>query len=477
MTGSPQSITKAIHPRSSALWFGVGLMGLTIMLLLEALGVRWIILALVLAAGALTWLAWRHPTFCLGAVLVFMSIDPLAVSLARFFGPPLLMSDAFKASDRLLLLLPTCVLWWRNGIKLKAPDLFLLACFGLAVVRLIFGGSLVPLLYDFDLIIAYLAGRVAVLTISRQTSWARRAVWIVAVLSVLGMVEVFFIGEGPRTLLYLVAQEGATESGALNASFHASGFQGLRESATMIGPLQFGALCMVGLILWFVYYRNPLPAAMIASGLICTLSRSSWLGTLVAIPLLAVVMRRGRRLVLYGVLATALLMSIAAVAGIGDFLSLTASGQEYSEVGHVQSLFTGLAYVLSHPFGDGPGNAGMWALKSNENLVWIENSYLTLAAEYGIATVLCFIGFFASAFWTVWQQRTQLAYAAMGILAGFSAVISVVPVHDVFCLAAWVWFPVGLAIQSSSKGRLQLTRNDLRAGALDGAPPKTGSNS
>jgi hypothetical protein len=423
---------------------------LLIAALLSVLGVSLLTPVLVLGVAALLWTAFRHPTFCLGAILVFMPIDPLVIILARFFGPSFMQSEAFKACDRIVLLLLACMLWWRNGIKLKTPDWFLLGCFGLAAARLAFGGELAALLYDFDFMIAYVAGRVAILTASQQESWGRRAVWIVAILAVLGMVEVFVIGEGPRTLLYLAAAEGSTADGALNGTYHADGFMGLRESSTMIGPLQFGALCMVALIVWWVYSRSPVPAVMIAGGMICTLSRSAWMGTAIAIPLLAVVMRQQKRLLLYVLLTIALLAALIPKVGLGEFLTATLKGDEASAEGHKQSLIDGMSYVLSHPFGVGPGNAGAFAWKKDSYDVWIENSYLELGAEYGITISALFVGFLVSALLLVWSQRTRLTYAAVGLIVAFAAVMMVVPIHHVFSLGAWVWFPVGLAVRSST---------------------------
>jgi hypothetical protein len=444
-----QSVTKAENPFASA--FGIS--GIIFVLLaavfLRVLGVPLTAFTLLLATAAFLWMAFRYPMTALGAVLAFMPLYPMAILLGRFFGPPYMMSDAVKACDRVILLLVTCILWWRNGIKLKAPDWFLLAAFGLATVRLAFGGTLLPLLSDFNLMIAYGAGRVAVLTARQEQSWARRAVWIVAVLSVLGMTEVFILGEAPRTILYLaVADERETGQGVLNATFHAEGFTGLRESATMIGPLQFASLCMVALIVWWVYRRNPWPGVAIAAGLICSVTRSAWLGTVLAIPLLAVVMKQKKRFLLYAALALALFIASIPVVGLGDYLLAARKGEDPSAQGHQESLIVGMEYALDHPLGSGPGNTGMYGTKNNSNGVFIENTYLTLAAEYGILTSICFIGFLVSALRVVWPQRTQLGYAAVGILVGFAAVMMVVSLHDVFNLASWIWFPVGLAVRS-----------------------------
>lgn len=448
MTTVLQCARKTANPFASAL----GLSSLAWILLLagwlRVFGVSLIPAALAFGAAALVWVAFRHPVASLGSVLAWMPVHPLAFLVATFFGPSYL--GRFEGCDRAALLLLALILWRRNGVKLVAPDWFLLACFGLALLRLVFGGTLLALLSDFNFVIVYAAGRVAGLTRSQEGRWAKRAVWIVAVLSVLGMGEVFLLGEGPRTVLYLSVAEGATDEGALNAAFHADGFTGLRESATMFGPLQFAPLCMAALVLWWVYGRNPVPAAMIAAGLICSVTRSAWLGTAAAVILLAVIMRQKRRFSVYAVLALGLFMAAIPVLDLGDYLLSNRTGQDLSAQGHQESIVKGLEYVAGHPFGSGPGNAGMFATKSNAEGVFIENTYLTLAAEYGILAALCFVGFLFTALRAAWRERIQLGYAAVGILVGFGAVMLLAPLHNVFSLASWIWFPVGLAVRLST---------------------------
>lgn len=451
MSAASQSLTRA-ETQPAKLLTILGVLSLILLSsLLTVLGVSLLVPALVAVVAGFLWLAFRHPIFCLGLILALIPLDPLALLLARFFGPSFMASDMVKAFDRIILLVPIFVLWLRNGIRLAKPDWLLLACFALAVLRLAFGGSLVALIYDFDFIIAYAAGRVAVLSARQQECWAKRAVWIVAVLSLLGMVEVFILGEGPRTVLYLAAEDSATEHGALIGSYHVQGFSGLRESSTMFGPLQFGALCMVALIVWWVYSKAVLPGGIIACGMILTLSRSAWIGAAVAIFVLGALMRQKSRLLLPAFLAGALLLGVSIVVGLGDFLSATVKGEEVSAEGHKESLVQGVAYVLSHPFGIGPGNAGTLAFKNDTYVVWTENSYLTLASGYGIATALCFVAFLVSVAATILPQEGRLAYAAFGILVGFSTVMMFLAgIYDVFSLAAWIWFPVGLAVRAST---------------------------
>jgi hypothetical protein len=421
--------------------------------LLHALQVPLTAVALLFAAAALLWTAFRYPLVCLGIVLALMPIYPVAFLLAKFFGPTYIAM--FEGCDRVVLLLLSFILWRRNGAKLLTADWFLLVGFGLALGRLVFGGSLVILLADFSFMIAYAAGRVVPLTADQQKVWARVAVWVVAVLSVLGMSEVFLLGQGPRALLYLSVADGFTPDGTLDGRFFADSFAGLRESAGMVSPPFFALLCMAALIIWWVYLRNPLPAAMITAGLICSVTRSAWLGTAVAIALLAMLMGQTRRLYTYAALALVLFVASVPLLGLGDFLSSTKTGDDPSAQGHQESLINGLEYVIGHPFGSGPGNydrpvGAKHSMTSTSSAPFIENSYLMLASEYGVLAGVCFLGFLVTAMRLAWRERKPPGYVAVGILVGFGGAMMFAPLHQDFALASWIWFPVGLAVRNST---------------------------
>ncbi len=286
-----------------------------------------------------------------GAVLAFIPVDFMAIALGKFFGLPH-MTLVSACDKEIVLLLLTYLLWRRNRFKCTVPDWFLLVCFALAAIRTAFSGTLVGLASGFDFMIPYAVGRVAVLTKKQEQLWARYAVWIVAVLSVLGMVEVFVFGEGPRTLLYL-AIDSETEGGGLTSPFHGVGFVGLREAATMVGPNGFGALCMIALIIWWVYCRHPLPAVMIAAGLICSVTRSAWLGVAATIPLLAVLMGQKKRLLLYGAIALTLFAIAIPVLGLTDYIYLNKTGQDTSAEWHQRCNYRRSGVWFEHPFGSG----------------------------------------------------------------------------------------------------------------------------
>ena len=247
-----------------------------------------------LGAAVFLWTIVRRPTTVLGVVLAFMPLDFMAIALGKFFNLPH-MTLVSLCTKEIPLFLLAVVLLRRNGFRPTSPDWWLLGSFFIACVRTLFGGTWVALWTDFNFVLPYFIGRMTILSEVQERAWAKGAVWIAATLSILGLVEVFIIGDGPRTLLYLALDTGGTEGGKLTASFSGEGFTGLREAATMVGPNSFGVLCMLALILWWVYLRNPLPAGMVATGLICCVTRADWIGTAASISFLAVIMGQRKR--------------------------------------------------------------------------------------------------------------------------------------------------------------------------------------
>jgi hypothetical protein len=400
------------------------------------------VLAVVLGA-AILWLVIRHPILVLGLLLAQMPFNYLAIMLGNFFGLPLMtVLSSFKDVGLLLVI---CVLLKKNGFRFSTPDWYLTGFVILALLHTVAGGGILKgLQYDLEFVLAYLAGRVAILSAERQQSWARYAVWICAVVAVLGMIEVFVLGPGPRTIFYT----SLTGEDELSSPFHAGGFEGLRASSTMVGPLEFAALCMVGLIIWWTYSRNPLPGVVIAAGLICAVTRSATLGAAVALVLLAYRMKEWKRLLKCCAVAIILFVVAIPIVGLGDYLSTSAKGEDLSAETHRNEIVQGLQYVVSHPLGTGPGSVGPLAFQRDPNALQIEDTYLAFSAQYGFLAAGCFIGFLWGALRLVWADATPLGQVSTGILVGTAMVMFVLLIHQDFRLACWVWFPVGLAVRS-----------------------------
>src|SRR5882762_5184613 len=127
-----KSIARAENPFASAFGIAGTVLFLLALTLLHVLELPLASFTLLVSAAALLWMTIRYPTTALGTVLALMSIYPLTFLLAKFFGPPYVAS--LEGCDRVVLLLLACILWKRNGVKLVAPDWFLLVCFVLALV-------------------------------------------------------------------------------------------------------------------------------------------------------------------------------------------------------------------------------------------------------------------------------------------------------------------------------------------------------
>lgn len=424
---------------------------LLILVGISAFFVSPLIVPAALLAVALLGVIFRHPIGVLGALLAFMPADYMVIELGKFFGLPY-MTVVSTCTKEVPLLLLLFILWRRNGFRPVAADWFLLALVAVAGIRTVFDGTLVSWVADFQFVVPYFVGRVTVLTGAQQSLWARRAVWIIAILAVLGMSEVFIFGAAPRTALYL-ATDSVTENGTLTAAFGGTGFVGMREASTMVGPAYFAALCMIALILWWMYCQNPLPAGMVAAGLACSVTRSAWLGTAVAITLLAVRMGQWRRLALGATLAVALFVVSIPVLGLSDYLFYSRTGQDSSAELHQASITTGVELMGDHPFGTGNRTVGARAVDENYNAAWVETTYLAFGAEYGIAAAVCFLGFFLSALWRAWRNQSELGYAVVAIMVGVGLMMMVLLMHMDRRFSCWAWFPVGLAVREASEVR------------------------
>jgi hypothetical protein len=448
-----------ISPTSSFYRVAVGICTLASLLLLAGvlyeLNISPIPLLLLSIAAFTLALAYSNTTFCVGLFLFVMPMFTLTFLLAKFFGPSYI--GKFEGIDRGILLLLAICLALRNRVRLVTADFLILACFFFCAIRVFLDGSVLSLAADFGFMLVYFAGRLTNLSEEQQARWARIGVWVVAIIAVAGLFEVFGLGEGPRTILYLRVAEGTTDNGvALNASFHASGFAGMRESGTMLGPLQFGPLCMIAIVLWWVYSRKAALGIMILAGLVCSLTRSAWVGTLVAILLLALVMGQVRKIVIYGAVALALIVAAVPFIGIGDYLSNNRDKSDVSADQHKDSVQQGLLFVAEHPLGAGSNNVGRQALKTNDNAIYFENAYLTLSGAYGIPVVLCLLAFIAELLRLALRAKNKLGYAVLGILVGFSIELTTVTLHDVFPLACWIWFPAGLLVTEMTKRKPEL---------------------
>jgi O-antigen ligase len=197
---------------------------------------------------------------------------------------------------------------------------------------------------------------------------------------------------------------------------------------------------------------------MVATGLVCAVTRSAWLGAAVAIFVLALAMKQTKRLAFYATLALALFAASIPILGLSDYLFFTKTGQDPSAEWRKETIVTGIQYIVQHPLGTGAGSIGGRALDSDKNALVLETSYLAFGGQYGIIALLCFLGFLLTAFRLLWRERSSLSYAASGIMIAFAFMMIFFILHTDFRLNCWAWFPVGLAVRSATTTRDSLPR-------------------
>jgi hypothetical protein len=414
-------------------------------------------LGLVLAVSGLIFQAIiRHPLATVGLFLAYIPVDFLFVALLRFLGVPhvTVLSVCLDGA----LLLAALALWLKNGIRPIPADWFLFTFFALAFVYLCFGGTAIEYKGELIWVLAYVAGRVAVLDPAQARLWARRAIWICGILSIAGAFEVFVLGPVPRTLLYTAL----TDESALGTSAFAQGYRWMRECSTMAGPLDFAGLSMICVILWWVYSRRPIPGALVAAGLVLTVTRSAWAGALLAVMVLAVRLEKKRALFFSACVAGIAIFAVASAIGL-DAAYLHPEKDPSAET-HVSSFRSGLQYLSDHPLGTGLGSVGASAIQNNMNGAFFESSFLQYGGEFGLESLACFSAFLFCAFRSVWSLHSEEGNAAAGILIAFSTMMIVLPMHGHFQLACWVWFPIGFAINQASRLR---RREDMQHQGYD----------
>lgn len=380
-----------------------------------------------------------------GIFLLLIPLQWLVIALLQVSG----VSQYELISAMKEVVLVATVIWFAYrapGVRLTLPDIILGAMLMLVVIEQLFYTDIKAMRDDWEWALPYMLGRVLPLDAAMQAKWAKCAVWMCAVLSIVGGAEVLFLGPGFRLFLLSVVEGDLT----LPPPFLADGYSGLRAASTMVSPLSFSALCMIALVLWWTYMNNPIPAAIIATGLVLTVTRSAFIATIAALLVIGIRRREpARTAMLIAFVAAAIAIAIPSL-DLYRYLGNTFSpGADASLVGHADSVSAGIDRMLEYPMGTGAGTASPRKLASNASAFDIESTYLSFAVEYGMVVGVLFVGFIVFTLWRILRVKKPIGYAAFSILLGFSFLIAVGPLHQDITLGCWVWVPVGIAITSS----------------------------
>jgi len=383
----------------------------------------------------------------IGVFLALVPLQWLVIAYLQYQGVPgYKMISALK--ELFLVLMILWCLYRSSRLSLTLPDLLLATALLFVSFEQLFHTDPMGLRDDWEWVLPYMLGRLIMLSPKMQALWAKCAVWMCAVLAVVGAWEVLYLGPTPRLLLVNAAQ-GDTK---LPPPFLATGYAGFRAASTMVSPLAFSALCVVAIILWWVYMKNPIPAILIGTGLVLTITRSAMVAAAVGVCVIAIRRKERFRIAVFGVVAVVGLLAAIPSLDLEQFVNRTfMAGGDLSIVGHQLSIVQGAKQMMERPLGLGAGTVGPRVLAGNPSALNIENSYLSMAIQYGVVPAFLFAGFVAACFLRLYRLREPIGYAAFSILIGFGLLLGQGPLHLDLPLACWVWVPVGMGVARASQ--------------------------
>ena len=401
----------------------------------------------VLAQGVLIvglYLCWRWPVGVIAVILVLAPFQPLPTMIAKVAG--LDWAVAVSSLKELGLLTAVAVLAWRARPKLGPLDFILGTLLGWAIFVSIIRpnpDTLISLKDDFEFVLAFWAGRLIVL----RGSWVRVGLWTAGVVALLGLIEFFIVGPEPRMLLM-----GVTDAQDLGYSFQADSFSGMRAASTLASPLEFGAFCTLGLLVFAAFHdrlgkKYLIPALLLALGVLVSITRMAWVGAALGLVLVAYRQRRLMHLAVIGLITVPVLMAtLVPYLDLNDYIARTIARTDVSEQGHVASLAEKSAYVLTHPLGNGAGSVGPRAAARNSKAIEVESAFLMFGIAYGWPGFLLFSGFYVTVALTLVRKQSILGLAAAAVAVAMVFMLGVSPIHVEFPLNSWAWMLFGSAI-------------------------------
>lgn len=418
-------------------------LGAFLMLFLPPL---WVIAPMV--ALGLTYLVLKQPTAVIATILFLSPFLPLPLQGLKATG--LAWVEAASSLKELGLVAAALVLAFRHGFKLEKIDFWLL---GLVVWAISLsaihptGSTLIGLKDDFDFVIFFFVGRVAVIS----ARWVKVGLCVAGFIATLGLIEFFYLGIGPRLLLLNI-----TDASDLPPTFRADWFDGVRAGSTLGGPLEFGGFCAIVLLVFASLYREIpkkyiLAAILVVLGLTASATRMAGLGLILGLAFIAIRTGQKRRFAALALGCGALMLLIVIPwMGFQGFTNATLSGQESSIEAHRNSLVEKTVYFLNHPLGTGAGTVGQRAAARNPNALQVESGYLLLGMEYGWFGLTLFGAFCGGLLWKLVKTNSNFGIAACAVGIAMLTMLLFSPIHMEFGLNSWAWLVIGFGIRQDA---------------------------
>ena len=245
----------------------------------------------------------------------------------------------------------------------------------------------------------------------------------------------------------------------------------LRYGSTLGGPNQLGTYLILPIVLAVTLALRRgqwwWGLLAVAGGVVLyhTYSRSAWIGALLALVVTAWLLTptryRAIGLGLLGAAAVGVIAFVAHALGKGGKLQyillhtdIAGHDQRGSDFEHVQSLRLGAEGIMTNPIGHGLGSAGPAFFHTGVGRI-IENNYLQIAYETGVAGGIAFIMLILATARELAARATHhdLALASFAALAGLSLVAVVLPAWTDSSTALIFWTASGAVMGLSREGQ------------------------
>lgn len=440
------------------------------------------------------WIASTAAAFLTGNFLLFAAIVPMiclyahanrAATLALFFmllftaplvgwriGGADIIQSLFELNNARLLtiilllpiLLATGRLRRRNGGASGIPDLvivsYVLLTISLRVEQFGATGTMrFATLQTLDVLIPYLAFSRALVDTVDVRKVLLAFIIVLLPLSIIGVIE-------PIKHWHLYGSVVDQWGGRLGYESRDSMLRGAAIAST---PIAMGFMIMVAigcvLAAWQSTIRSQrltaLVLAIFAIGLIATLSRGPWVGTMV---LVLVYLGTGRNAVanlgLFAVISAGALLFLS-LTPVGDrlldLLPFIGSVDEGS-VTYRQHLFVNAMRVIGrNPWlgsADYLSTPEMKEMIQGEHIIDIVNTYVGVALNFGLVGLGLFLGFFASILISLWRllkiapvQESGFNSCVRGLIATMVAMmVTIATVSSVDFIPYVYWSIAGLAV-------------------------------
>lgn len=215
----------------------------------------------------------------------------------------------------------------------------------------------------------------------------------------------------------------------------------VRAFATLRGPNTLGAYLLLpvatALYVWYQKRRDVLSLACATLGFVgiyLTGSRSAWLGLIVTVVVLALIILPRRhvakwtKISIVPAIVAVILLGWAAVNLPGVRLAIFHSSPDDSSLNegsnskHWEATAQGIADVVRHPFGSGPGSAGPATFYNSTGTHLSENYYVQIAQEVGLLGLVLFVAICTLVIRSIVRRSGLLPAVLVASFAGISLI-------------------------------------------------------